>query len=147
MSENIVAFLLLVLLILSSIQDLLKKRIGLWIIILGGGIICAFIPFYHTITLFDRLGGVAVGGVVIVISLATGGKIGLGDGLLLCITGIGLGFWNNLELFALALLFAAILSIILMIFRLADRKKSIPFVPFLLLGYVFILTSNMRGWA
>ncbi|MDF2513015.1 MAG: putative rane protein [Herbinix sp.] len=147
MSENIVAFLLLGLLILSSIQDLLKKRIGLWIIILGGGIICAFIPFYHTITLFDRLGGVVVGGVVIVISLATGGKIGLGDGLLLCITGIGLGFWSNLELFALALLFAAILSIILMIFRLADRKKSIPFVPFLLLGYVFILTSNMRGWA
>lgn len=131
------------LLILCSIQDLLKKKISLWIIIIGGGMICASILFCNTITLFDRLGGVAIGGIVILISIATRGKIGFGDGLLLCISGMGLGFWSNLELFALALLFAALVSIALIILRLADRKNSIPFVPFLLLGYIVILTANI----
>ena len=147
MRENAVGFILLGLLILCSIQDILKKKIGLWLIIIGAGMICASIPFHNTITLVDRLGGVAVGGVVIFISIATGGKIGLGDGLLLCISGIGLGFWNNLELFALALLLASVVSIGLIILRLADRKKSIPFVPFLLLGYIFILTANINSGA
>lgn len=76
---------------------------------------------------------------MIVISKITGGKIGMGDGILLCITGMGLGFWGNLELFGIALFFAAVVSILLLIFRLADRKKSIPFVPFLFFGYVFLL--------
>lgn len=145
MKENIVEFILLGLLIFCSIQDLFKKKISLWMIIIGGGVIGASIPFYHTLTLYNRLGGVAVGGVVILISIVTGGKIGLGDGLLLCISGIALGFWNNLELFALALFLAALVSIALIVLRLADRKKSIPFVPFLLFGYLFILTANLRG--
>jgi leader peptidase (prepilin peptidase) / N-methyltransferase len=145
MRENAVELILLGLLILGSIQDLLKKKISLWMIVIGGGMICASILFYNTITLFDRLGGVAIGGIVILISLATRGKIGFGDGLLLCITGIGLGFWSNLELFALALLLAALVSIALIIFRIADRKKSIPFVPFLLLGYIVTILSNMNG--
>jgi leader peptidase (prepilin peptidase)/N-methyltransferase len=74
--------------------------------------------------------------------MASDGKIGIGDGVLLCATGLGLGFWSNLELFAIALLLAAVISIVLLTFRLADRKKSIPFVPFLLLGYVFVMAAD-----
>lgn len=144
--ENAVTFILLGLLMLCSIQDLRTKKIGLWILILGGVMLCAAIPFQNTIALYDRIAGAAVGVTVILISLATGGKIGIGDGLLLCISGLGLGFWSNLELFALALFLAAIVSIALMTARLADRKKSIPFVPFLLTGYIFIITSNLSGW-
>ena len=144
--ENAVTVILLGLLILCSIQDLRTKKIGLWILILGGGILCAMIPFQNSIALYDRIGGMAVGVTVILISLATGGKIGMGDGLLLCISGLGLGFWSNLELFALALFLAATVSIGLMIARLADRKKSIPFVPFMLIGYIFIVASNLGGW-
>lgn len=144
--ENAVTFILLGLLMLCSIQDLRTKKIGLWILILGGVMLCAVIPFQNTIAFYDRIGGAAVGVTVILISLATGGKIGIGDGLLLCISGLGLGFWSNLELFALALFLAAIVSIALMTARLADRKKSIPFVPFLLTGYIFIITSNLSGW-
>jgi leader peptidase (prepilin peptidase)/N-methyltransferase len=72
----------------------------------------------------------------------TGGKIGMGDGILLCVTGIGLGFWNNLELFGVALFLAAVLSIILMILRVVDRKKSIPFIPFLFAGYLIIVFAS-----
>ena len=46
----------------------------------------------------------------------------MGDGLVLSVTGMGLGFWSNLELFALALAFAALFSMFLLVFRLAGRK-------------------------
>lgn len=134
-------------LLACSVQDIRKKKIFLWVIALGALLTGICFPFCSSASFFKTLGGIAVGACVIVISLATGGKIGLGDGMLLCVTGLGLGFWGNLELFALALSMAAVLSIILLIFRLADRKKSIPFVPFLFLGYVFLMVVKINSGA
>lgn len=134
-----------IVLLLCGVQDAFKKKIYLWIILTGFLIVSICIPFCHTVSVPDRIGGFILGAMVILISFATSGKIGLGDGMLLCVTGLGLGFWGNLELFALALFLAAVLSIILLVFRLADRKKSIPFVPFLLLSYLFLIVANMRA--
>jgi leader peptidase (prepilin peptidase)/N-methyltransferase len=126
-------------LLLTSIQDAVQKKICIWIVAAGGFFIGIGLLLYQPLTIGNSLGGVFVGIVVIIISKATGGKIGMGDGLLLCVTGMGLGLWGNIELFAYALLAAAVISIILLIFRIADRKKSIPFVPFLFLSYLFMM--------
>lgn len=144
MAEIVMKSIMGILLLLCGIQDAFKKKILLWFVIMGALMIGICLPFCETFSLINSLGGVAVGASVIVISIATGGKIGLGDGMLLCVTGIGLGFWGNLELFAIALLMAAVVSIILLIFRWADRKKSIPFVPFLLTSYVFLMIVTIR---
>ena len=142
MAEICTIVILGVLLLFCGVQDFLKKKIFIWMIGLGAVLIGICLPFYNTISIPERIGGVAIGACIIIISKATSGKIGMGDGFLLCVTGLGLGFWGNLELFSVALFFAAIISIILLIFRLADRKKSIPFVPFLLMGYVFLVVAN-----
>lgn len=128
-----------VLLVFSAVQDIIKKKIWLWVIILGAVLIGICIPFNHNVTLLDRLGGLLIGLSVVLLSKVTRGKIGMGDGLILCVTGLGLGFWGNMELLFAALFAAALISIFLLAFRLADRKKSIPFVPFLLLGFVVTL--------
>jgi leader peptidase (prepilin peptidase)/N-methyltransferase len=127
-----------VMLLLTSIQDVIQKKICIWMVAAGGILCGSCILINRTVLLQDSLGGMLVGAVVIIISKATAGKIGMGDGLILCVTGIGLGFWGNIELFAYALFAAAVVSIVLLILRLADRKKSIPFVPFLLLSYIFV---------
>jgi leader peptidase (prepilin peptidase) / N-methyltransferase len=145
MAELLIKLMMGIMLLLCAVQDVRKKKVFLWVIILGAVFIGICIPFCHVGSIMDRLGGFAVGAVVITISMATHGKIGIGDGILLCVTGLGLGFWGNLELFAIALLFAAIISIILLIFRLADRKKSIPFVPFLLVGYVILTVAYISN--
>jgi len=106
---------------------------------IGAILLCICVPFCNSFSLIDCIGGILVGGSVVLISKATRGKVGMGDGLILCATGIGLGLWGNLELFAFALFMAAVLCIMLLILRLVDRKKSIPFVPFLFLSYVGIL--------
>lgn len=126
-------------LLICGVQDALKKKIYIWIIALGAILMGIVLLFSSSVPIVERIGGIAIGVCVIVISKITGGKIGMGDGILLCITGMGLGFWGNLELFGIALFFAAVVSILLLVFRLADRKKSIPFVPFLFFGYVFLL--------
>lgn len=124
---------------LCGIQDIQKKKINIWPIIVGGVIILLCIPLCNSHTIPDRIGGIAVGALVIMISIATGGKIGMGDGMLLCLTGLGLGLWGNLELFAIALLMAAGVSIVLLVLGKTNRKKSIPFVPFLMISYVIMI--------
>ncbi len=142
MAELFIKVIMGVMLLLCGVQDALKKKIFIWIIAVGAILVGVCLPFCDTVAILDKIGGIAIGASVIIISIATGGKIGMGDGFLLCVTGLGLGFWNNLELFAVALFLAAVISVALLIFRLADRKKSIPFVPFLLLGYVFLIIAN-----
>jgi len=144
MAEILIKILLGALLLICGIQDIKKQKIQMGIILLGIALTIACLPFCHSIALVERLSGFAIGVGVLFLSKATAGKIGMGDGLLLCITGLGLGFWPNLGLFGIALLFAAIISIVLLVFRLADRKKSIPFVPFLLIAYAFVLAAE-RG--
>jgi len=130
-------------LLLCSIQDVIQKKICLWMVAIGGALTGMCILQYKTISLQDSLGGILVGVGVVLISKATGGKIGMGDGLLLCLTGMGLGLWGNIELFAYALFAAALVSIVLLMLHLVDRKKSIPFVPFLLLSYLFITMASI----
>ncbi len=142
MTDFIIMVNIGILLLFTAIQDLRSKHISNWSILAGAVLICISIPFSHSLTLVDRGFGILVGILVILISKATKGKIGMGDGLLLSVTGLGLGFWGNLELFALALFAAAIVSIALLITRLANRKTSIPFVPFLFLGYILHFISS-----
>ncbi len=124
---------------ICSIQDIIHKKIDTWIIITGGILLALALFILKPITIIESLSGLLVGVLVMVISKATGGKIGMGDGMILCVTGLWLGLWGNLELFTYALLAAALVSIVLLVLRLVNRKKSIPFVPFLLLGYLAII--------
>ncbi|MDF2542587.1 MAG: putative rane protein [Herbinix sp.] len=139
MEENIVKTGIILLLLLCSIQDMKKKKVSLWVV--GLGILCILFLslIYGTISHADRIGGFAVGVSIVLLSKATGGKIGMGDGLLLCATGIGLGLWGNLELFAVALFIAAVVSIVLLIVGIVNRKTSIPFIPFLFMGYIAMM--------
>lgn len=124
--------------------DLMKKKVYLWMPAAGGLISTVCIPFCNDISLINRMGGMAVGACVILLSFITGGKIGTGDGIILCITGLGLGLWGNMELFCLALFLAAGLSIILLALRKANRKMGIPFIPFIFAGYLITILSGLR---
>lgn len=139
MADIFVKAILLVILFICAVQDVKKKKIFIWVILSGAVLVGLCIPFCEDIIILDKMGGALVGVLLIIVSLATAGKIGMGDALLLCLTGMVMGFWSNLELFAFALLMAAVISIILLILRLADRKKSIPFVPFILMSYIVLI--------
>ena len=123
-------------LLVCGLQDIKMQKFYSWIALLGGILIGICLPFSSAITIIDRLVGSLVGLGVILISMMTRGKIGMGDGIILCITGISLGFWKNLELFLIALLLSAIISILLLATKRVDRQKAIPFIPFIFIAFV-----------
>ncbi len=83
--------------------------------------------------------GCMLGGLFLGMGKLTNQAIGYGDGWMLAATGIFLGFSKNVFLLLLGVSLAAIFSIGLLIFQKKKKKDGIPFLPFLLAGYVLLL--------
>ncbi|HEX3022131.1 MAG TPA: prepilin peptidase [Lachnospiraceae bacterium] len=96
----------------------------------------------HGITT-EQLCGMTIGFLFILISLVTRGQLGIGDGITLVITGVVIGFWDNLLMVLYALFAAGITAIILIVFKRSNRKERIPFLPFLLLGYIVVISTKL----
>ncbi|HEX3076805.1 MAG TPA: prepilin peptidase [Lachnospiraceae bacterium] len=96
----------------------------------------------HGITT-EQLCGMTIGFLFILISFVTRGQLGLGDGITVVITGVVIGFWDNLLMVLYALFAAGITAIILIVFKRSNRKERIPFLPFLLLGYIVVLSTKL----
>lgn len=87
--------------------------------------------------LMQGIAGCVAGGMVYVVGQITRGQIGSGDGFLLMVTGILLGFWKNMELFLAGLFFCALFSAAALVLLRKGRKYRVPFVPFLAAAQVF----------
>lgn len=88
------------------------------------------------------VGGMMMG--VCIVSLRFLGiqMLGAGDGIVLLITGIILGFGNNMELLMIGLLLASLYGIGRSLKDGLRSKKEIPFIPFLFIGYLIQLFWN-----
>lgn len=132
-------------LIICSIDDIRTKTIRIKKLIPFTGILLIGMIIGTNISVVESIAGLSVGVIVILIAKLTNGQIGTGDGIILCVTGIGLGIWNNLEMFCYALMFAAFFSIFLLVRNMKNRKRKIPFVPFLFLGFLCCILIREIG--
>ena len=125
-----------------SLEDAKRKELTvIYILMFGiGGILLHLIA--PVCTIYSILWGMLLGGGMILLSLITRGSVGLGDGILLMVTGVYLGGYGNLELFMTGLFFAALWSLGMLTLKKKKGKEEIAFVPFLLLSYVTML---LRG--
>ncbi len=89
--------------------------------------------------LLDMLGGMAVGLVLYACAAMSGEKIGKGDAMLVMVCGIFLGFWETILLLWVAFFFAGAFGFLVMKIRHVGGSYELPFVPFLLVGYVLCL--------
>lgn len=136
MEERIVKLLVLFLLLFNSFLDWRRREVSLFS--LGGfGVVGIGLNLWLGYqSVIEAAGGVALGILLLAAAFFTREAIGFGDGLLICITGIYLGFWENLSLlFTGAVCCVGILGIAILAGRLkmADR---VPLVPFLLLAFI-----------
>jgi leader peptidase (prepilin peptidase)/N-methyltransferase len=142
---------LLILLAGYSVEDIRKKRIRTQYLLVFAAL-GMFLFFYDTQldSAWDLFGGMLLGVGIILLSLLTRGSIGMGDGLILLVSGIYLGIEKNFLLFMLALFYAALCSLILLAKGRIRRKNlsaisgkhEIPFIPFLLAAYLTILIGG-----
>ncbi len=86
-----------------------------------------------------------VGLMVYLFSVLTKEKIGKGDALVVMVTGLYLGFQNTLLLVWLSTILAAVIGSIIIRKNNVNTDFEIPFVPFLLMGYLIIYFISCIG--
>ncbi|MCI9136819.1 MAG: hypothetical protein HFH48_04535 [Lachnospiraceae bacterium] len=134
-------YVLLGLLGLCSWEDIKSKELTVIYILMfgiGGMLLHLFCPIH---SIYSIMWGILLGVILMVLSWLTGGTIGMGDGILLVVTGVYLGGANNLELFLTGLLLAAFWSLGLLLFHRKGGREKIAFVPFLLAAYLLMLVK------
>lgn len=135
--------MMLGLLSICSLEDVKRKRLTVIYILMfgiGGVVLHLFTP---VCSIYSMLWGMLLGIAMILLSIATRGNVGMGDGILLVVTGVYLGGADNLQLFMMGLLLSALWSLGLMVLKKKNRKEEIAFVPFLLLSYVIMLVRGV----
>lgn len=119
-------------------EDLRTKTVPGAICIAGLGSGVLLNVFSGRIPLWEIAAGCAVGGMLLLIAKLSKGGVGYGDGLTLSACGVWLGFYENVFLLICALILLALFGTVLIMLKKAKRKDSLPFIPFLLAGYVFM---------
>lgn len=123
----------------ASFEDIHTGRISLLtlIILMPAGLVLQLIDGKYE--LYELLLGSCLGGILLIISLLSKGSLGIGDSLIFVVSGVFLGLCNNLILLLISLGISAVASIILMITLKLKGKSRIPFLPFILSGYICLL--------
>ncbi|MCI5873364.1 MAG: type IV prepilin peptidase [Clostridiales bacterium] len=139
MENKIGKVLLLLALAGTACEDCREKQIALYIPIATAGAGVVLHLLYREMTLENILLGATVGGMLILIAWISRGSVGVGDGIMLTVSGIFLGFWENIVLFMTALGMVSMTALCLIVIKRKERNYRLPFLPFLLAAYLFLL--------
>lgn len=119
---------------IQSIWDIKTKEIPLWISFGFGSF-----SFFYSICCrreWSCFGLALLPGVLcLFLGFCTRQAIGYGDGILLCSLAMLYSLKVLIEMIIIAIFFAGIMGVILLIFFHKSGKYEIPFIPFLFLGW------------
>lgn len=107
-------------------------RLQLWI---GAGILL-LAGFFCECSWQERVGGAAFGAVLFAFVYFSKEAMGVADSVVVTACGIAFGLYEAVVLCFVTSLYAGGYSMVLLLAKKAGRKSRIPFLPFLLLGYV-----------
>lgn len=127
---------------ISAYQDYRKRKINVYFL-LTGGIIGLLVHLYSMeFDIIEILFGMGIGIMILLYGFLLGGGVGFADGMILIVSGIFLGFEKNLEVFIAGLFLVGITSLFLSVIKKKGRTYRIPFAPFLLVGYLFVMVME-----
>ena len=123
-------------LFICTISDIKCRRVYLSVLIGSAlaGVILEIVLRDLDITLIA--GGEAVGLIILVLSIASGEKIGMGDAIVVVICGLCLGFWPASSILALSVFAAGIAGLLAMTIFKKPRDYGLPFMPFMLGAFI-----------
>ncbi|HHW48859.1 MAG TPA: hypothetical protein GXX14_09615 [Clostridiaceae bacterium] len=134
---------LAVLLTIASIYDIRNDTVPNFFIVIGALAGCAMALFSVGINIADALmGWIVAGGVLYFVSIATRGGIGKDDAKLAGCLGIYTGLMDALSILILSSIICGLTGLIILAFHRSEKKRCLPFSPFLLAGTVFTILLN-----
>lgn len=125
----------IILLIAASVIDFKEHRIPDKLIVVGTviGLVFSLINSYKGL-LNGLIGGIAVTLVLLLVFCITKGGLGLGDVKLFGCVGIYLGFEDTFSALLTASVLSGLFSFVLICINRDNKKREIPFAPFILVG-------------
>ena len=128
----------------GSVMDIRKKSVPvLFLAVAAAG--SAVISIVFVTDRSEMLLGLIPGGAMLAVGKLSG-CIGSADAVLLLLLGAMYGLRQGGELMMYALLLSAVVSIFLIVSKRAGRKDTLPFIPFLLAGFMlFQLRIYLNG--
>jgi len=123
--------------------DIRHRKIPLLYLLLGIGVAFSVLFFQEQGMWILSLGGAGIGVAFLGISKITKEAIGYGDSLLILGLGILLGFWQIMAVLVVAFSLTAISSMVLLVLKKMNRRTTLPFIPFLALGFLINFISGI----
>lgn len=102
------------------------------------GIVLFLAGFLSGAGIESRLAGLAYGAIVVVFCIFSKEALGVADGIIILVYGVAFGLYEAAAFSFLAMVAAALVSVVLLVIRRAERKTRLPFFPFLLFGYILM---------
>ena len=142
--ENIMVLLFLS---IGAIWDLRKKSVPkgyllIWGFVTFGYLIASSVREMSVEIWINAVWGLIPGLVCLFLAYVSREQIGFGDGWIIMLLGIILGLKTVLAVLFMALSVLTMIAIALLILKKVTRKTTLPFIPFLFIG--FILTLIIR---
>lgn len=127
-------------LIVLSIFDIRSRQIPTALLLLGS------VPavFHAALTLFGHertpaeYAAALVPGVILLLLAFVTGKIGYGDGWVIAIIGLLLGYRSGMTVFFISLFLSGMAGILLLLLRKVNSKSTIPYIPFVTIAVVLV---------
>ena len=135
--SNFIKGAVLIFLSICTVFDIRRKEIPL---VLAGAGMTAAVGFMiwqkgnGTVLAEQILLSLLPGLFFLLVSWCTKEKVGYGDGILLLITGLTVGFNQCFTGLCISLFLSAFFGVLLLLFHKAQKNSRIPFVPFLTMG-------------
>lgn len=128
-----------------SVEDIRRRSVRIVPLILAAIAGLVLHLYFGRISVWSLLGGLGIGAGMYVVSVASKERVGKGDALLLAVTGIFLGFWDNLLLLWLASFLAMAAGVVAVLVFRKNRHYELPFIPFVFVGFLVFLLANQGG--
>ncbi|HYE81872.1 MAG TPA: A24 family peptidase [Clostridia bacterium] len=127
--------LVVIILIAAAASDIREHRIPDKLVLAGTAAGLVLATFNPQIGLLDSfIGGVTAGLVLLLTYYVTKGGLGLGDVKLFGCTGIYLGLEGTVSALVAASVLGGLYSLLLICMDRDNKKREIPFAPFILAG-------------
>ena len=124
-----------------SYYDVKEKRVPLAWILAGMAAILIANMIGKDMGISACLIGMTLGAVLVAVSKWSKEALGIGDALLILMIGMGMGIYQTALVVFYALFVTSVVCAVLLMMKRVGKKTRIPFVPFLLLGYVGVILS------
>ncbi len=126
----------------GSVMDIRCMRLPVWFLAMCGAL-CAGVVIICGGNWQQSFMGIIPGAVVLLASRASGGSIGVADGIMVVFLGVIYGIEGVLVIFFLAIFAAGISAIFLLGVRHERKNVRIPFYPYLLLGFMVFYAGRL----